>query len=124
MIYNFIKNLFVNKKLSEPTNRKENSITFFIDDDDKLKIRIFIDDTSPKSSEYFGFLLYLINEGYYVQSILDTLFEMSEAYPDYGVFISSVIQEWSKKIKDEPEYKGEQHKPIIGASQFYNHLGK
>ena len=124
MIYNFIKNLFENKKLSESTNKKENSITFFIDDDDKIKIRIFIDDTSSKSSEHFGFLLYLINEGYYIQSILDTLFEMSQSYPDYSFFISKVIEEWSKKIKNDTEYKNEENKPIIGPSQFYNHLGK
>jgi hypothetical protein len=89
-----------------------------------VKITIFIDDTSSKSSEHFGFLLYLINEGYYIQSILDTLFEMSQSYPDYSFFISKVIEEWSKKIKNDTEYKNEENKPIIGPSQFYNHLGK
>ena len=75
----------------------------------KTKIKIIINDVSLKSSNNFGFLLYLINSGYYTKSALDSLVELSKEHPNYESFIEHTIHSWSQNLDI---------KPIISPSNF------
>ncbi|NDC71875.1 MAG: hypothetical protein EBZ62_00270 [Sphingobacteriia bacterium] len=88
---------------------KENSISFIVDESSRVKIKIIINDVSLKSSNNFGFLLYLINSGYYTKSALDSLVELSKEHPNYESFIEHTIHSWSQNLDI---------KPIISPSNF------
>lgn len=119
-MFNYIKKIIYKTIENE---QQDNSITFSVDDLGKIKTIISITNKAQHSSDDFAYLLYHLNEGGFTKIILDTLFEISNKYPENALLISDIITKWSEKIKHSPDYNSEEN-PIVSPSQFYTYLGK
>jgi len=111
--YKLIQKLF---KFNNHLIKKENSISFVVDESSRVKIKLIINDVSLESSNNFGLLLYLINHGYYTKSVLDSLVDLSKEHPNYESFIDYTIHSWSQNLDNKPITINT--KPIISPSSF------
>jgi hypothetical protein len=111
---------------SEDQTDSHNSISLVLQEDGQFFIKIEISSKELKNGEKFGECLFLLNEGYLVQSILDLLNEMVIKDPTLVYFMDKTITKWSEKIKDSEQIskKNVANKPIISPSQFYSGIGK
>ena len=111
------KNLF-KPKLKEEI-QDTNSICFSIDKKGEISLKIDLRNTDELSAEKLATVLFYINEGYYVQSILDNLTELSIKNNTYLKFIQKTISLWSNKIiENDNIINNYQDKPIISPGEF------
>ena len=111
------KKLFAKTKTEEISeNTLSNSIVFNIDNDNKVNLTIDIKNTSLESADKLGFLLFLINEGYYVQSFLDIISDLSKKNIDHALFAQKTINSWSTRITDNAD----DNDPIVKPTEFNN----
>ena len=117
MILSFIKQLFSKPTIPETPIQSNNSICFSIEDDGKVKINYQLCQTNDKDADKFANLLFLINEGYYVKDILDSMVSIVEQNNNHQTFIHNIISYWSiyANIIDVETTE----KPIVSPSQFY-----
>lgn len=94
-----------------------NSISFDIDTTQKVRVKMDIYNTSSDDADRLGLCLFLMNEGYYVQSLLDIMSDIAKEDPNKARFIQQAISVWSAKIleADHVEYSDQ---PIIKPTQF------
>jgi len=104
---------FFSKYKSPPTDTN-NSIIFSINNNKEIIIQINLNSFSTESATKFGYLLFLINEGYCVKHILDFLSTMQKEDIDKNLFIQSVITQWSSQILDHDNNE----EPIVKPTQF------
>lgn len=111
------KKLFrLNKEIKETNIKKPVSITFEIDENNQFSVDLSIGNRSLVLAENLGLLLFLINEGYYVQSFLDILVDISKQHHDNAIFAQTTISHWSNKIMEHDQDQADV--PIIKPSQF------
>lgn len=108
---------FRNKQSVTSTNETTNSIVFESDSNNMAHIKIFINDPSRDAADKFGLLLYLLNEGYYVQHTLDILSNLSKEHHN-NEFITATINSWSNKVTDNTKNELYINDPIIKPTQF------
>lgn len=108
----YFKKIFSQHK--NPSNNTNNSIIFSINDNKEIIIQINLNSFSTESATKFGYLLFLINEGYCVKHILDFLSTMQKEDIDKNLFIQSVITQWSSQILDHDNNE----EPIVKPTQF------
>lgn len=113
---NYFKQLFYKKTVSDTTVSK-NKIIFEVDNNQKIDIKFELNDLSVEAATKFGYLLFLINEGYYVQSALDILSNMAKEDLNKQRFAQQTINQWSSKILDNETINDQ---PIIKPTQFNN----
>lgn len=120
MIKKLLNTLFKNKKNSSQFNHTTNSIVFEIDKNNKINLKVFINDTNIESADKLGVLLFLLNEGYYVQGFLDILSDLSKQDPNNDEFVKKIINSWSTKVTEIAEYESQLNinEPIIKPTQF------
>jgi hypothetical protein len=111
-MFNYIRNIFVKKK-----KKTFNTITFGIDNNGKVYIDLHIDNISSFHSEKFGFLMYLINESFYLQPMIDAVVALSDN-PDYREFSESTIKSWNIHAIKNNEHPLSLENPIIKPSKF------
>jgi hypothetical protein len=101
-----------------------NSIIFEIDHNNKINLKVKIENKSIEAADQLGLLLFLLNEGYYVQLFLDTISNISKNDTCRAEFIQKVINAWSNKIKESDTYttNSSENDPLIKPTQF--NLGK
>jgi hypothetical protein len=104
---------FFSKYKSSPTDTN-NSIIFSINNNKEIIIQINLNSFSAESATKFGYLLFLINEGYCVKHILDSLSIMQKENIDKNLFIQSAITQWSSQILDHDNNE----EPIVKPTQF------
>lgn len=113
------KKIFKAKKIStEETTKKPIQILFEIDNSDKFTVDLIINDKSVEMADNLGLLLFLINEGYYVQYFLDMLTDLSKQDSNNGIFVQKTISNWSNKIVESENNHIAIDEPIIKPSQF------
>ncbi|NBT07536.1 MAG: hypothetical protein EBS98_01920 [Chitinophagia bacterium] len=64
-------------------------------------------------------MLFLLNEGYYVQLILDVLLKISKQDVNNNIFVQNVISNWSSRISDNlSSNDNDSDEPIIKPTHF------
>jgi hypothetical protein len=105
----------INTSKTDTTN---NSIIFHLDQNQKINVDIDLNNLSTEDAKQFGLLLFLINEGYYVQSFLDIISNISKVDTTKTEFVQSVISSWSNAIIENDNYVKNNQDPIIKPTQF------
>lgn len=110
---NYLKN-------KSKTDSKTNSILLQIDHDNKVNLKVFINNNTIESADRFGLLLFLLNEGYYVQGFLDILSDLSKQNPYNDKFVKQTISSWSNKITESAELESNinSNDPVIKPTEF------
>lgn len=117
-MFNFIKNLILVKK-TNPV-QPDNTLTISCGVSGSCKIKININDHSQEASIQFGEMLFSLNEGYYIQSILDIFAEMGDTDTRNINFIQPTISRWSTRVLEiENNQIDLLQKPIISPTYFY-----
>ena len=116
-------------KYINPKNRQENketcnSIVFKIDQDQKIHLHIDAHNFSSKDADKFALLLFLLNEGYYIQTFLDLITDFAKHNPRQAEFVQQIISSWSNKITENNTYANIetdiQEEPLIKPTQFHS----
>lgn len=115
MLYSLIKDMFFTKSKKIDTS---NSIIFSIDENGKVHLDISINQTSDYHSEKFGYLLYLINEGFYLQSMIDAVVGLSDSKPEYTKFLECTIKSWNSHASKKDTHPININNPIVSPSKF------
>ena len=120
-MFNFIKqcfSIFAQPKTEHPTENN-NVLMVSVDDNGFIKIKITINDATEAQGRNFGNMLFLLNESYCTQSILDIFNDIVKSDKTYVLFIKNAIDQWSSKIL---EVDGDDEKilnePIIPPTTF------
>lgn len=116
MIRQFL-NWFRNKPPAISNAGHTNSIMFESDSNNMVNIKVYINDPSRDAADKFGLLLYLLNEGYYVQHTLEILSNLSKEHHN-NEFITATINSWSNKVTDNTKHELYINDPIIKPTQF------
>ena len=100
-----------------------NQIIFEIDKDQQINISIELHDLSSSASQTMGDLFFLLNEGYYVQHILETLTTIANQNKENTKFVQAVINVWSSKVLSSDINTSDidiinNETPVISPSQF------
>lgn len=121
-MHNYISKLLgmKNKTISKEQNNN-NTVSFEVDEDKKIDVILQLNDLSIEAASQFGFFLFLLNEGYYVQTIIDILSEMCKEGGEKAIFSQRVISTWSQKILENDKYNSDinNNDPIIKPTQFH-----
>jgi len=110
-------------KIKESTENDSlfNIILFQIDENQKVHLKVNIDNFSEEAAKKFGFLLFLLNEGYYVQTFMDLISDFSKESLTKAQFCQQVIGSWSNKIAESDKYElDHQDEPMIKPTSFNN----
>jgi hypothetical protein len=104
MINIFKKFFAINKpkqqaSIEEPV--KCNFITFSIDQWDRMRIDIAIQNEGSNYAETFGKLLYAVNHGLYEDKILECLIALSKSNPSLVPPIQQALTSWGIMIIDK-----------------------
>lgn len=113
-MFGYIKKLLSKEKKSD-IKSSINSITFILDENDQISIKLHISKISYKDIEQFADLLQNIQKDTFQPTILELLIDLSKQSPQLNYFSKTTIERWSKKIYDDII-----HKPLISPSEFYN----
>lgn len=109
--------LFKHKENTKPTN----SVLFEIDNNNNIDVKIKLNNALVDDAEKFGLLLFLINEGYYVQTFLDILSDISKEGEHQAKFVQTTIHSWASKVTESNIYETNiknECDPIIKPTQF------
>jgi hypothetical protein len=122
---NYISKFFTTNN-SEKLQITNNSIIFEIDQNQKTNVWMELKDTSPEAASNFGFFLFLLNEGYYVQTIIDILSKtLKEDDEEKSIFVQKIISTWSQKITENSKYDSDiNNDPIIKPTEFNTSINK
>lgn len=101
-------------------NKTENTILFEINQNQDIKIKIDINDSSLDGSQKFGNLLFMLNEGYCTQNILEILTDIAKQNSHQAKFVQDIITVWSARIieSDISTTNTSNQTPIVSPSQF------
>lgn len=115
-IYQRIKRIFT--KNTKVINIK-NEIIFTIDQDQVINLQLNFNHYTKESAEKLALLLFFMNEGYYVQSLLDSLFAFAKDNNQHQ-FVQQTISAWSAHLKSADQYEdnNSNDNPIIKPTQF------
>lgn len=78
-----------------------NSIIFEIDEESKINVKLNIQNNVVDNGKSFGLLLFLVNEGYYVESTLNLLHGLANLNAENASFIQETISSWSDYISKD-----------------------
>jgi len=124
-MFNYITKYFSIKpqpKVEEtkPTPIEDNLLIIACDPHGTNKVRITINNKSLESAKEFGEMLFLLNEGLYIQPILDVLNEIVKTEPSYATFTQSVINKWSNKVIEIEDVEEDLlNQPVVSPTFFY-----
>jgi hypothetical protein len=123
-MFDIFKNLFNNKQpkanISEVVGNQNqvsnsNFVTFELDADNKPHVLLDLDNLSTESAKQLGILFYLLNEGYYIQPVLDVLLAISKQDVEKNLFTQTVLNSWNSHINTNSTKSEE---PLIKPTQF------
>ena len=83
--------------------KPENSVSFIIDEWNRLIIKVGLDNQNTSSCEAFGKMLFLVNNGAYEQNILNIMVDMTKKNPDQAEYIQATMISWASSITDQME---------------------
>lgn len=124
-MFNYIKKYFSTKQEQKaeepkPTPVEDNLLVISCDSHGTSKVKITVNNKSFESAKQFGELLFLLNEGFYVQPILDVLNDIIKTEPAYATFIQSILNRWSTKVTEIEDVEEDLlNQPVISPTFFY-----
>lgn len=115
-----LKSLFLPEiKKEEQASKQSNSnyLIFELDENNQSHVSLAISNDDAESAKQLGIMLFLLNEGYYVQLILDVLLKISKQDVNNNIFVQNVIANWSSRINDNLTSENDDE-PIIKPTYF------
>lgn len=106
-----------NQEAQQSQQSRSNYLIFELDENNQSHVSLAISNDDPESAKQLGIMLFLLNEGYYVQLILDVLLKISKQDVDNNIFVQNVISNWSSRIKDDSSDDND-NEPIIKPTYF------
>lgn len=110
---NIFNNIFKKKSSKNHVSSQEplkyNSITFSIDQLDRIKIDIFFENEKHSYAETFGKVLYGINHGLYEDKILECLVSLSKTNPLLVAPIQQALTAWGIMLIDKADSEQKQN---------------
>lgn len=91
------------KAQSETIAKQENSVSFIVDEWNRLIIKVGLDNKNTASCEAFGKMLFFINNGSYEQNILNIMIDMTKKNPDQAEYIQATMISWAASITEQME---------------------
>lgn len=118
----YLKSFFYNKK-TEP--HFDNQLMVRVDKDGRIFVNFDIQHFSQNDCDNFASMLYYMNEGFYVGTILDLLLHLGKQDSRYVDFMDKVVHKWSKLLTEHNHMQVDirYQKPIIAPSEFYKLTG-
>jgi hypothetical protein len=115
-----ILNIFKHKKKDTPS---ENSISFILDKEDNVKIKLLFELNSFLDADRMSQFLYELNSGLLSQSIIDLMLDLGKENSNYQPFIKNTIMLWLQKITENTNSINidNQNAPIVKPSNFTTH---
>lgn len=106
-------------KIFQPTQTKHgNNIIVNVDDEHKINLSIDMNNFSSEAAEQFGMMLFLLNEGYYMQTLMDLVIDLSKSNNEHAVFAQKILSSWSNKITLNNHASQNDEEPIVKPSFF------
>lgn len=129
-MWNLLKNfigLFHHEKPVTNNTELDNQIIISVPKNGRVKIDLKISNYSDLDAETFGLMLFFMNEGYYAQTILDLLFDLTANKQKQSInFMEKSINAWSIAINNfdiSPETNTiNKQDPIISPTSFYKNI--
>ena len=119
-----IKNLmdrFLKEKNNTQQTDNTNKILFEIDENHKINIKLDLGNFTDDSAEQLGLVLFLLNEGYYVQTLMDLITDLSNENNEKLKFAQKIINSWVEKINTSNSYEAKsEDEPLIKPTYFNN----
>lgn len=81
----------------------ENSVSFIIDEWNRLIIKVRLENKNTTSCETFGKMLFMINNGIYEQNILNIMVDMTKKNPEQAEYIQATMVSWATSITEQME---------------------
>lgn len=115
-----IKGLFYKNNENIEIPKTYNNIQFLLDENQDAHVKVIIADTSQNSAEYFADMLYGINNGQYLENILQVLIGMGKQDEAISDFVRGVVYNLSvidKLSQDETSLE-----PQVKPTDFFQGL--
>ena len=124
-----ILNKFISKQntedsLEETKNKIDNTnaVTFILDNNNEPYIHVSITDLNYDKATHFAKMLFEMNSGAYVTSIIDILMELSKQDDSIKIFIAKVIAAWSLYGDLNKQGQLSEGEPVINPTDFMKGL--
>lgn len=114
-LYSFFLPKIKKEEESPQIEKKSNYLIFELDENNQSHVSLSISNNDTESAKQLGIMLFLLNEGYYVQLILDVLLKIAKQDIN-NKFIQDVISNWSSRLNDN--IVSNDNEPIIKPTQF------
>lgn len=80
---------------TQTQNHNSNELSFIFDDNKIPHIKIVIHNYDPIDAKEFGNILFMLNNGYLMSSILETLISLAKDNLEINNFIQQVVSHWT-----------------------------
>jgi len=97
---------------------KHNTVTFWVEANQSYA-KIYIVDTDPESIDSLAEMLFGINSGEYMTSLLNILIDISKQDPKIKHYVKEVMVAWQDLVDDNTSY-GDTTEPYIKPTAFSN----
>lgn len=124
-MFNIITSLLKKLRPNQSAENNPANFIYFRIDPDTEHTDIFIDiqNISKNNAQKLGNVLFLLNEGYYVQSFLDIINQLSKSESDINKtkFLKQIIDVWASKVLEANtiEENNTKDSPIIKPTCFH-----
>lgn len=114
---------------NQKSDHEPNKLIINVDTNGKIFVNFDVKNFSQSDAENFGKMLYYMNEGFYVQTILDLFLHFTNKDYRYADFSGDTIRVWSQlvtELSNDNERNPIQNidaQPIISPSNFYKMTG-
>ena len=126
-MFNLFKLFTTKKNIDHNIEDKDNQITISIPKNGKVKIELKVNNYSELDAETFGLMLFFMNEGYYAETIVNLLFDLTLNKEKKTIaFMEKSIDAWSTAINNfdiQPNTNIINNQdPIISPTSFYKNI--
>jgi|694.fasta_scaffold114897_6 hypothetical protein len=124
-LFQYIASIFKPRLSKSKTDNNEDNIAadikFLLDKDNNPYVKISISDTSLESADKFAALLYDINKGLYLESMVQVLIEMGGQDININKYVKRIFKEWYT-IEDKVKSSSSSSEPYVKPTDFFKAL--
>lgn len=114
---NIFKKYFSRVDANKPKASDDNSISFILDKEGNIKIKLLFESNSNESAQNMARFLYELNNGLLSQSIIDLMLELGKENINYRLFVKDTIMLWLQYISTDTNISSDDN-PVIKPSEF------
>jgi hypothetical protein len=124
----FFKNIFrshntsLSHEAKEQTSENTNALTILLGDDNEPYIHVAITDVDDDKAILFAKMLYELNTGKYITSIVNILNELSSRDDKIKTFVHKLIINWRLHEQLDKEQSVIYDEPLVRPSDFFKGL--